>query len=226
MSGLKLTRGVKHHCCQSPDPVGVQQWVTTCAPWRRWRQGERRELQDALGLVRQESEAEKYRNENETNKAKIKAKNSLENCCFTVKNTHTEEKFKDKFTRRHGCDGGHQVVVQGRELRRQKTWCETLTVIETMELENMTSQAAQDLEDDEHATNLEKLTLTITSGHANTNSSRNVSRASWTYLTSRGGVLDGSVIHGLPHDYSTTTTMTTYTTQPQKVGALVTHHPG
>ena len=79
----------------------------------------------------------------------------------------------------------------------------------------MTSQAAQDLEDDEHATNLEKLTLTIASGHANTSSSRNVSRATWTYLTSRGGVLDGSVIHGRPHDHSTTTTMTTYTTQPQ-----------
>ena len=31
-------------------------------------------VQDALGLVRQESEAEKYRNEVETNKAKIKAK--------------------------------------------------------------------------------------------------------------------------------------------------------
>ena len=75
----------------------------------------------------------------------------------------------------------------------------------------MTSQAAQDLEDDEHATNLEKLTLTIASGHANTSSSRNVSRATWTYLTSR----DGSVIYGRPHDYSTTTTMTTYTTQPQ-----------
>ena len=28
-------------------------------------------------------------------------------------------------------------------------------------------------------------------------------------------MLDGSVIHGRPHDYSTTTTMTTYTTQPQ-----------
>ena len=78
-------------------------------------------VQDALGLVRQESEAEKYRNEDETNKAKIKAKNSLENSGFTVKNTDTEEKFKDKFTRRHGCDGGHQVEVQGRELLGQKT---------------------------------------------------------------------------------------------------------
>ena len=61
------------------------------------------------------------RNKDETNKAKIKAKNSLENCGFTVKNTHTEEKFKDKFTRRPDCDRGHQVEVQGRESRGQKT---------------------------------------------------------------------------------------------------------
>ena len=65
----------------------------------------------------------------------------------------------------------------------------------------MTSQAAQDLEDDEHTTNLEKLTFTIASGHANTSSPRNVSKATWTYLTSRGGVLDGSVIHRRPHDH-------------------------
>ena len=39
-------------------------------------------VQDALGLVRQDSEAEKYRNEDETNKAKIKANNILENCGF------------------------------------------------------------------------------------------------------------------------------------------------
>ena len=57
-------------------------------------------VQDTLGLVRQESEVEKYRNEDETNKAKIKAKNSLENCCFAAINTHTEEKLKNKFTRR------------------------------------------------------------------------------------------------------------------------------
>ena len=42
-------------------------------------------VQDILGLVRHEPKAEKYRNEDETNKAKIKAKNSLENCCFTAK---------------------------------------------------------------------------------------------------------------------------------------------
>ena len=64
-------------------------------------------------------------------------------------------------------------------------------------------------------TNLEKLTLTIASGHANTCSSRNVSRATWTYLTSRGGVLAGSLIHRRPHHdhlHDTTTS----------VGALVT----
>ena len=48
-------------------------------------------VQDILGLVRQEPEAEKYRNEDETNKAKIKAKNSSENYCFTAKDTHTEK---------------------------------------------------------------------------------------------------------------------------------------
>ena len=48
-------------------------------------------VQDTLGLVHQESEAEKYCNEDETNKAKTKAKNSLENYCFTLKKTHTDE---------------------------------------------------------------------------------------------------------------------------------------
>ena len=41
-------------------------------------------VQDTLGLVRQESEAEKYRNEDETNKAKIKTKNNFKNYCFTA----------------------------------------------------------------------------------------------------------------------------------------------
>merc|ERR1712028_128489 len=42
-------------------------------------------------------EAEKYREEDETNKAKIEAKNGLENYCFTMRNTLQEEKLKDKF---------------------------------------------------------------------------------------------------------------------------------
>ena len=74
-------------------------------------------VQDALGLVRQESEAEEYRNEDETNKAKIKAKNSLENCGFTVK---TPTQRKSSRTSLHE-DMGHQVEAQGRDLRGQKT---------------------------------------------------------------------------------------------------------
>ena len=66
----------------------------------------------------------------------------------------------------------------------------------------MINQAASDLDDGEHATNLEKLTLTIMIGHGNTSSSRNVSRGDWTYLTSRGGVQHGSVIQRRPHDNS------------------------
>merc|ERR1739842_283007 len=42
-------------------------------------------------------EAEKYRAEDEQNKAKIEAKNGLENYCFTMRNTLNEEKLKDKF---------------------------------------------------------------------------------------------------------------------------------
>merc|ERR1719284_1140091 len=42
-------------------------------------------------------EAEKYRDEDEANKSKIEAKNGLENYCFTMRNTLTEEKLKDKF---------------------------------------------------------------------------------------------------------------------------------
>merc|ERR1711959_879720 len=42
-------------------------------------------------------EAEKYRAEDEQNKAKIEAKNGLENYCFTMRNTSQEEKLKEKF---------------------------------------------------------------------------------------------------------------------------------
>merc|ERR1711976_943366 len=35
--------------------------------------------------------------EDESNKAKIEAKNGLENYCFTMRNTLQEEKLKDKF---------------------------------------------------------------------------------------------------------------------------------
>merc|ERR1712045_651048 len=43
------------------------------------------------------SQAEKFRAEDESNRAKIEAKNGLENYCFTMRNTLNEEKLKEKF---------------------------------------------------------------------------------------------------------------------------------
>merc|ERR1712086_131169 len=48
-------------------------------------------------IDRMVNEAEKFREEDEQNKAKIEAKNGLENYCFTMRNTLQEEKLKDKF---------------------------------------------------------------------------------------------------------------------------------
>merc|ERR1712029_1247239 len=48
-------------------------------------------------IDRMVQEAEKYAAEDEQNKAKIEAKNGLENYCFTMRNTLQEEKLKDKF---------------------------------------------------------------------------------------------------------------------------------
>merc|ERR1719296_295853 len=48
-------------------------------------------------IDRMVSEAEKYRAEDETNRAKIEAKNGLENYCFTMRNTLQEKKLKEKF---------------------------------------------------------------------------------------------------------------------------------
>eukprot|EP00118_Oscarella_pearsei_P002228 m.9911 g.9911 ORF g.9911 m.9911 type:complete len:62 (+) comp21733_c0_seq1:1251-1436(+) len=43
-------------------------------------------------------EAEKYKAEDEKVKAKVEAKNSIENYCYSMKNTLTEENLKDKFS--------------------------------------------------------------------------------------------------------------------------------
>merc|ERR1711933_165716 len=48
-------------------------------------------------IDRMVQEAEKYRAEDEVNKQKIEAKNGLENYCFTMRNTLSEEKLQDKF---------------------------------------------------------------------------------------------------------------------------------
>jgi heat shock protein 1/8 len=58
------------------------------------------------------SEAEKYKDEDEIVKKKIEAKNALENYCFSMKNTLSDEKLADKFTEDDkktigdGCDEG------------------------------------------------------------------------------------------------------------------------
>merc|ERR1712027_30655 len=48
-------------------------------------------------IDRMMGEAEKFRAEDESNRAKIEAKNGLENYCFTMRNTLQEEKLKEKF---------------------------------------------------------------------------------------------------------------------------------
>jgi len=48
-------------------------------------------------IDRMVSEAEKFAEEDEQNKQKIEAKNGLENYCYSMRNTLSEEKLKDKF---------------------------------------------------------------------------------------------------------------------------------
>merc|ERR1719439_1794 len=48
-------------------------------------------------IDRMVQEAEKFRAEDEANRGKVEAKNGLENYCFTMRNTLTEEKLADKF---------------------------------------------------------------------------------------------------------------------------------
>ena len=163
-------------------------------------------VQDTLGLVRQESEAEKCRNEDETNKAKIKAKNSLENFCFTAKNTHTEEKLENKFARRQGRDAGYHEQVSDGELRGQENLEWNTDLIEMKELSS-TSQAAQDLDDGEtrhesreaEARAHEEVQWTK---HA----SRSDSQPQQHDLMSRGGVLEERVYARCPQHMSTITT--------------------
>merc|ERR1712086_851176 len=48
-------------------------------------------------IDRMVSEAEKYASEDDANRKKIEAKNGLENYCFSMPNTLTDEKLRDKF---------------------------------------------------------------------------------------------------------------------------------
>ncbi|CAE8646292.1 unnamed protein product [Polarella glacialis] len=51
-------------------------------------------VEEANSVVR---EAEKVRGEDETNRRKVESRNGLAKCCFTMRNTMTEEKLRDKF---------------------------------------------------------------------------------------------------------------------------------
>merc|ERR1712137_1008846 len=57
-------------------------------------------------IERMVADAEKYKAEDEVNKNKIEAKNSLENYCFTMRNTLNEEKLKEKF------EGGDKEKIE------------------------------------------------------------------------------------------------------------------
>merc|ERR1711936_506016 len=57
-------------------------------------------------IDRMVQEAEKYRAEDEQNKQKIEAKNGLENYCFQMRNTLSDDKLKDKF------EGGDKEKIE------------------------------------------------------------------------------------------------------------------
>ena len=49
-------------------------------------------------IERMVAEAEKYKSDDEANREKIEAKNSLENYCFNIRNSINDEKLKDKLS--------------------------------------------------------------------------------------------------------------------------------
>merc|ERR1712167_413878 len=61
-------------------------------------------------IDRMVEEAEKYKHEDEANKNKIEAKNALENYCFSLKNTLSEEQFKSKIE-----DSDKETIEKGIE---------------------------------------------------------------------------------------------------------------
>ncbi len=49
-------------------------------------------------IKKMSNDVEKFKNEDEIIKKRIKAKNAFENCCFQMKNTLNEEKFKTLYS--------------------------------------------------------------------------------------------------------------------------------
>merc|ERR1712076_277255 len=79
-------------------------------------------------IDRMVQEAEKYRAEDEAAKVKIEAKNSLENYCFTMRNTLNEEKLKDKFE-----DGDKEKIEKA--VQESLDWLEKNQLAEKDEFE-------------------------------------------------------------------------------------------
>merc|ERR1711877_67548 len=81
-------------------------------------------------IDRMVQEAEKFRAEDETNKAKIEAKNGLENYCFTMRNTLNEEKLKDKF------EGGDKEKIES-AVQETLDWLDKNQLAEKEEFEGI-----------------------------------------------------------------------------------------
>merc|ERR1711979_67851 len=64
------------------------------------------QIEVTFEIDRMVQEAEKYRAEDEQNKQKIEAKNGLENYCFQMRNTLSDDKLKDKF------EGGDKEKIE------------------------------------------------------------------------------------------------------------------
>merc|ERR1712187_126711 len=85
-------------------------------------------------IDRMVQEAEKVRAEDETNKAKIEAKNGLENYCFTMRNTLNEEKLKDKF------EGGDKEKIEA-AVQETLDWLDKNQLAEKDEFEGKQKEA-------------------------------------------------------------------------------------
>ena len=135
---------------------------------------------------------------------------------FTVRNTHRGKT-------RGQVHAEHHEGVQGRELRGHENLKWNTDLIETMELEHVMSQAAQDRYDGEtHHESREAQAHERKDEQWTKHAYRSDSQAQQPDLTSRGGVLVERVYVQRPHGMSTTT----HTTQPQGLALCSRCHPG
>merc|ERR1719440_1990281 len=74
------------------------------------------------------ADAEKYAKEDEEFKAKVEAKNGLENYCYSMKNSHGDEKLKDKLS-----DDDKEKATKA--IDDALAWLESNQLAETQEFE-------------------------------------------------------------------------------------------